>query len=205
MGKRVIQECDLTKQEYDPEETVTLVFKKKGKTGRSYDLSPAAATKLEQQLVAGKEAILPEDWQFGGSVSRRERTETAEGGRRRGRTFEDVAGDDVEDDSRFVREKKAELREAGVIHEPEEGQEQTREEPTESVIGEAVGAPKSKDACPHLNKGRIQTTLRGGKRAVYRLCSDCRKRIPEMTTAAKDAFLNGKTDPDVRSRDLTPS
>ena len=33
MAKRVIQECDLTKQEYDPADTVIITIKKKDKTG----------------------------------------------------------------------------------------------------------------------------------------------------------------------------
>ena len=75
MAKRIIQECDLTKQEYDPDETVTLVFKKKGKTnGRTYELSSSAATKLEQQLVAGKEAALEEGWGFTKNNSRTPRS-----------------------------------------------------------------------------------------------------------------------------------
>ncbi|MCI0559952.1 MAG: hypothetical protein MN733_15785, partial [Nitrososphaera sp.] len=125
MAKRVIQECDLTKQEYDPEETVTLVIKKKGKqSGRTYELSPSAAAKLEQQLVAGKESILPDDWQFGGT-SRRASAETSSDSRRR-RTLGDLEAEDEQDDTKFVAKKKAELREAGVIK-PEEEQ---REEPT---------------------------------------------------------------------------
>lgn len=195
MAKRVIQECDLTKQEYDPDETVTLVFKKKGKSGRTYELSSSAATKLEQQLVAGKEAILPEDWQFSG-VSRRAATATNSDGRRR-RTLEDLETEEGQDDTKFVSKKKAELKEAGVIKDEE------RQEPAEQVISEALEAPKSKNnGCRHLNKGRIQTTLKGGKRFIYRKCVDCRTNVPEMTTETREAFMNGKTDPDVRARDL---
>lgn len=193
MAKRVIQECDLTKQEYDPDETVTLVIKKKGKqSGRTYELSQNAATKLEQQLVAGKEAALLEDWQFGGTG--RQLLVPTNSNDKQHRTLGDL---EAEDDSKFVSDKRAELKEAGVIKAEE------REEPAESVVSEALGAPKSNGGCRHLNKGRIQTTLKGSKRFVYRMCADCRTRIPEMTTEERKAFMDGKTDPDVRVRDLT--
>lgn len=190
MGKRVIIECDLTKQEYDPDGTVTLVLKRAGKkAGRTYELSPDAAAKLEQQLVAGPEAKLPVDWKFiGASVSE------SHPRARPKRTLEDLENE-PEDDSSFVAAKKAELKEAGVI------QETPREEPAEIVVSEALGAPKG-SKCPHLNKGRVQTTLKGGKRFAFRTCKECRAKIPMATVEEKEAFMNGKLDSDVRMRDL---
>lgn len=188
MGKRVIIECDLTKQEYDPDGTVTLVFKRAGKkAGRTYELSPDAAAKLEQQLVAGPK--LPSNWIFAGFAE----PESAPRARPK-RTLEDLENE-PEDDSSFVAAKKAELKEAGVI------QETPREEPTEIVVSEALGAPKG-SKCSHLNKGRVQTTLKGGKRFAFRTCKECRAKIPMATVEEKEAFMNGKLDSDVRMRDL---
>lgn len=188
MAKRVIQECDLTKQEYDPDETVKLTITRNGKKGRTYELSADAANKLEQQLVGGPQ--LPVGWSFGGTVQA-----TVEDRPSGGKTLGDL---EAEDDAKFVASKKAELREAGVLT------DEQREEPQEEVLAETLGAPKNDNGCRHINKGRIQTTLKGGKRSVYRLCNDCRTRIPEMTAEERRSFMAGKvSDPDVRARDLT--
>lgn len=191
MAKRVVQECDLTKQEYDPDETVVITFKHKGKTrGRAYDLSPAAAAKLEQQLVGGDK--LGEDWGFYAQAS-------PERGRapRPARTVGDLNADSVSAE-RTIADKKAELREAGII--PAQATA-TVQEAEVSEVTEIVGGKKD---CPHMNKGRIQTTLRDGKRFIFRLCTECRARIPEMSKASKDAFLEGKVSKgdDVNIREL---
>lgn len=52
MAKRTIQECDLTKQEFDPEKAVIITLKTKDKKGRSYELCPDAAELLERALVS---------------------------------------------------------------------------------------------------------------------------------------------------------
>lgn len=180
MARRVVQECDLTKQEYDPAETVTLVIKKNGKkTGRTYELSSAAASKLEQQLVSGNS--LPENWSFGSAVVMRDTS--AQGGERR--TLADLDTDNLPDDSEFVAAKKKEM--AGTEAELEVVEDEVLPEP-------AVGA----DDCHHLNKGPIQTTMNGGKRKIYRTCRDCRKRINEKTKDEKASFLGAKAPPDTR-------
>ena len=116
----------------------------------------------------------------------------------RGRTLEDMEEEEPEDDSRAVAEKKRELREAGVI-----GDESPREVPTDGPVGEVLGAPKSKCPTRHMNKGRIQTTMRDGSRFIYRVCSDCQKRIPEKTAGDKQAYRNQKTPKGVQVRDLS--
>jgi hypothetical protein len=187
MAKRVIQECDLTKQEYDPDETVVLVIKKKGKqTGRTYELSSSAATKLEQQLVAGKEAALDENWNF--SVSNKPIRATNKP------TTRTLA--DLESEEQIIANKQAELRQAGII-------EAEREAPEKPVLSGVIETPVNSNGCRHLNKSRIQTTLKGGKRFAFRTCADCRIKIPEMTIDEKKAFMSGKPDPDVNMRDLT--
>jgi len=186
MGKRVIQECDLTKLEYDPDETVKITITRNGKKGRTYELSADAANKLEQQLVGGPK--LSADWSFGTTTFSRE----VESNKPR------TLGDLEADDASFVADKRAELKEAGVIS------DEQRQEPEEEILAEPLGAPKSTNGCRHLNKGRIQTTLKGGKRSIYRLCNDCRTRVPEMTAEERKSFMAGKiADPDVRVREIT--
>ena len=193
MARRVVQECDLTKQEYDPAETVTVVIKRSGKkTGRTYELSAAAAAKLEQQLVSGEK--LPEGWGFGGGT-RQGRSEAANEGSGR-RTLADLDtdnnSDDTErgDDATFVAAKKREMVEEGVDTEPREKSED------QATILPGMGGDGS--GCMHINKSPIQTTMKNGKRHIYRTCRDCRKRISERTVEERAAFLGAKAPSDTR-------
>lgn len=192
MAKRVVQECDLTKQEYDPDETVTITFKQKNKArARSYDLSPEAAGKLEQQLVGGPK--LTAEWGFYAA-----QPAASQGrGPRPARTVGDLDREPNEAE-RTIAEKKAELREAGVIPAEENNKPQ---EAQVSEVTEIVGGKKD---CLHMNKGRIQTTLRDGKRFIFRLCTECRARIPEMSKASRDAFIGGQLNKadDINIREL---
>lgn len=52
MARRIINECDLTKKEYDPADTVQITIKAGKKKGRTYELSPEAAEVLERALVS---------------------------------------------------------------------------------------------------------------------------------------------------------
>jgi len=183
MARRVVQECDLTKQEYDPADTVTLVIKKSGKkTGRTYELSAVAAAKLEQQLVSGNK--LPEDWDFVGGA-RQSHSENP--GRR---TFADLDDDSPrEDDASFVTAKKREMIEEGVDTDPRE----ISEDQDIILPGMAVDGK-----CLHINKSPINTTMKDGRRHIYRTCRDCRKRINEKTVEEKAAFLGAKAPTDTR-------
>lgn len=191
MAKRVIQECDLTKQEYDPDETVIITIKKKGKTkGRSYDLSPEAAAKLEQQLVADSGAELDEGWYFANGLAENQPVDLTprEPDKAPGTTFEEVA---AATDEKMIAEKRAALKESGVT-------EDDREE--DSTPERALGT-QSENGCKHLNKGRIQTTLRKGKRFAYRQCRDCNEKVPEMTKAEKQDYMSGKLPADIQLKD----
>jgi hypothetical protein len=176
MAKRVIQECDLTKQEYDPEETVSITIKKKGKTkGRTYDLSPNAAAKLEQQLVAGSDAALGNDWAFFQMLP------TSTPSRLRGDTIIGSQADDgIEDDSSFVAAKKAELRKEGILD------EEVREDIT-GPVSEAVGVIQGN--CSHINKSGIQVSADHKK---YRTCNACDKVILEHSSKDRQAYMNTK-------------
>lgn len=193
MARRVVQECDLTKQEYDPAETVTLVIKKSGKkTGRTYELSAAAAARLEQQLVSGNK--LPEGWDFVGGARQSHSESTSENPGRR--TLADLDTDsqsgDTErgDDATFVTAKKREMVEEGVDTEPRE-----RSEDQATIL---PGIAVDGSGCMHINKSSIQTTMKNGKRHIYRTCRDCRKRISERTVEEKAAFLGAKAPTDTR-------
>ena len=189
--KRTIIECDLTKQEYDPDETVTITFKQKNKArARSYDLSPEAAGKLEQQLVGGPK--LTREWGFYAAQPQAGR------GPRPARTVGDLDTDAISAE-RTIADKKAELREAGVIPADE-----TSSKPQEAEVSEVTEIVGGKKDCLHMNKGRIQTTLRDGKRFIFRLCTECRARIPEMSKASRDAFIGGQLNKadDINIREL---
>jgi len=202
MAKRTIIECDLTKQEIGDDDTVfTLKVAKKGtRTNMTYELSSAAAEALLAQLNGRKE--LREGWQFSSPGDMPVRPPGVRDGTPRRRTLGDLddEGDDEEepeDDSRFVAEKKASLREAGVL---DEESDETEERQQDGPVAKAVGA--NRDKCIHMNKGRVQVTMRGGKRYVYRKCADCREDIPEMTSEARQQYMSGKAPKGVRIRDL---
>lgn len=174
----MIQECDLTKREIpEGEDLVTVIIKKDGKrTGRTYELSASAAAKLEQQLIAGKECILAENWSFGSSSSPIiEKRKLADFD-----VQEDIEEEEILEIEDKISAKKKEI---------EDGEE------------EFIPAPAIKNGCRHLNKGRIQTTLKDGKRFVYRLCVECRNRVPEITSQERTDYMNGKPPSDVNIRD----
>lgn len=208
MAKRVIHECDLTKREFDPEDdqVFTLSIAKKGrKAPMKYELSAAAAEQLLAQLNGRKE--LREGWSFYSPGDMTPHPPGVRGGESpRRRTLGDLeeevpqeADEPFEDDAKFVTAKKASLREEGVLgDDPEE--ETPRELPQDGPVGKAMGA--STGSCSHMNKGRVQITMRGGKRYVYRKCVDCRKEFPEMSSEARQQYMSGKPPKGVRIRDL---
>lgn len=181
MAKRVVQECDLTKQEYDPSETVTLVIKRAGKkAGRTYELSGEAASKLEQQLVAGVK--LDTNWGFSSGQGSSRPTGSAP------RTLGDLEDEtgfepEVENDEAFIAEKMSQRKAVA----------QTTEESAETET-----TAVSEGGCYHMNKGPIQTTMRAGKRQIYRVCRECRERIPEKRKDDKSKFMNAKAPADSR-------
>jgi len=173
MAKRVVQECDLTKQEYDPAETVTLIIKRSGKkTGRTYELSPDAAAKLETQLVSGQK--LDANWTFLTNMMEFKSGETK-------RTLGDL--DEKTEDANFIASKKQELKDEGVDLSPRE-----LEDDTETVLPDLSDGTK----CLHMNKGPIQTTMKQGERYIYRICRECRSRISEKSKDDRNSFMNGK-------------
>ena len=184
MARRVIHECDLTKREFDPEneKVFTLSIAVKGKKApMKYELSASTAEKVLAQLNGSN--TLKEDWSFSNGDYAPAVDDTPE--ERPRRTLGDL---EDEDDSQFVADKKAELREAGLLREEDEPV-------AESVINVTSG-------CTHINKGPIQTTLRKGKRHIFRRCKECQTKVPEMSSADRQGFMGGQLPADVRLRDL---
>lgn len=197
MARRVVQECDLTKQEYDPSETVTLVIKRGGKKSRTYELSSDAAAKIEQQLVSGKQ--LSNDWFFASVLPAVAR----EGGPRR--TLGDLEHetpneDDKETDAQFIAGKKREMTEEGVDLDSRE-----KDDESESVIPDL----RTSGDCLHMNKGRIEFHVRAGERHYFRKCRECQSRVPEKQKGERASYMNAKAprgtraehDPRVKERE----
>lgn len=61
---------------------------------------------------------------------------------------------------------------------------------------------ESESNCRHMNKGRIQATVKDGKRFIYRVCNLCRARIPESTAESREEYLNGNLPSDINLRSL---
>ncbi|MCV0439811.1 MAG: hypothetical protein K5880_14380 [Hydrogenophaga sp.] len=170
----------------------------------TYELSAEAAEALLAQLNGRKE--LAEGWQFVSPGDMQPKPPGVRGGSERRRTLEDLeaeAGEEEEepaDDASFVAEKKASLREQGVLGDEDSDEEASPRESTGGPVEKALGG--SGNRCSHMNKGRIQTTMRGKKRLIYRRCNDCRKDIPEITSEARQQYMSGKTPQGVNIRDL---
>jgi len=180
MAKRVIHECDLSKQEISEDDTIfTLKLTKKGtRSNMTYELSSASAEKLLAQLNSRNE--LDDNWSFEAEVQ--EVFQPQRPKRTLGDLEDEVFEEPEESDAGFVAEKKAELREAGVI-------EEERELSSDTPVSKALGAV---DGCTHINKSRIKITMRGKKRFAYRNCIECGKEIEEASAEGKKSYMTAK-------------
>jgi hypothetical protein len=195
MAKRVVQECDLCKGEYDPDDTHIISVKKKGKQkAHTYDLCPECAEKIQQQLVAKSSDVLPEEWEFCSPNSAR--TNEQEGRLRRavglaeadeapvrGSRRAEITAQQEDDDmiARKEDERRAALAEAG---HPEEEQEEPREVPYETV----EPAPLDDGSCAHMNRGRIQV-VRG---QFVQECRDCGETLEPNSSSERAAYMGAK-------------
>lgn len=191
MSKRTIHECDLTKLEFDPteEKVFMLSIAVKGrKAPMKYELSSSAAERLLAQLNGSE--TLSANWSFGDHKAPVARETTRESSKK---TLGDLENEDpIEDDSHFVAEKKKELRAKGVID-----AETPREQPDSGLYQQ----PASSNGCSHLNKGRIQTTMRDKKRYIYRQCNGCGREIEEAKASAKKSYMSGNLPAGVNLKD----
>ena len=187
MAKRTIYECDLSKEEFDPDEAVIISFKKKGKrTASTFELSPRSAEKLLTQLNGNRE--LPEDWDFvsqftGPTVDLSPEESYQSPSERRETLAQDV--DDAElhalEQRKVHRRADAEARR----DENEMSDEEEFEAASPSIVGPATVKP-SGDGCPHMNRTRVNLTMRHKKRYAYRTCKDCGVELPESTLAERE-------------------
>ena len=166
MAKRTIQECDLTKREYDPEETVKITIKAAGKRqGRTYELSSHAAQILERQLVSGKP--LADDWDF---VVSRKPTRRSE-----------IIDVDEDDNDSLASRIKSEQRDRI-------GNDEEETDVFVELFSEFV--PGDDPDCIHMNKGRVTTTLRDKKKFVYQKCTGCGAEIPVKSSRDNNDYMS---------------
>lgn len=174
MAKRIIHECDLTKDEIKEDDTLfTLKISKKGTRANStYELSSSAAEKLLAQLNGTEQ--LPNNWSFSGSK------------RQAARTLGDLETDESfiqsKSDEQMIAEKRKQLTEAGVDTTPQE-------------------VPDDGN-CRHINKTTIQTSLRNGSQYFYRRCKKCGREIPEMPADVRRGYTSEKPPTGVNIREI---
>lgn len=182
MGHKKIVFCDLTKLEVSADTPlVSITIKIPGKkTGRTYELSPESAAKLEQQLVSDNK--LATDWQFANSKIIDTSLQTRPPFSASKRTLADLDTD--ENDSIAAK--------AHLEHIEEEAIEETPEEPVD------LGLAVDNSGCLHANKGPVSVGMKNGKRFIYKQCKKCRRRIPERSKKERDAFITATPPEDSR-------
>jgi hypothetical protein len=184
MAKRVVQECDLCKGEYDPDETHSIAVKKKGKSkANAYDLCPDCAEKIQQQLVAKSSDGLAPDWSFAAPLDQ-SFLQAKEPSPARGSRREEVTAEQQEDDDLIARknaERAAAASEAGQSI-PE--QAEAPEVPYETVAPE----PLEDGSCPHMNRGPIRP--RGGQ--FLQECRDCGADLLPNTSDDRGSYMAAK-------------
>lgn len=166
------------KTEYDPDETVTITIKQKGKRkGRSYDLCPEAAEALEQALVSKK----PHTVVVRGKKITEEVVRTAE------MMYSD---DDLPDDDAFISEKMAQrAAENGDDTPPKSDMEV--EAASERV---AVGGGMTEDGaqCMHPNKTPPRNRTVKGKKGFWHVCKDCGALIKPISAKSREEYHRAK-------------
>jgi hypothetical protein len=173
MAKRIVQECDLCKGEYDPDDTHIISVKKKGKQKANvYDLCPNCAEKIQQQLVAQSSETLEALWRFGYlpvaeadvKCGNPEPEREVRGSRRA--ELESLQQADNDLISRKDNERRNSLKEAG--------QTMTEEAEATEVPYETVApAPLEDGSCAHMNRGRIQAV----QGQFLQECRDCGEKL----------------------------
>ncbi len=177
MASRTIQECDLSKTEYDPDSTVTIVFKRKGKRGRQYDLSAESAETLEQAFVSTEaHKIVPVQRMSGhrqdGSSESRPDTEDLS-------TKRTVGDFDIDSDDALIAEKERGRKEFN----------ETLENHPEEIITVQPPVTEEQERCLHANKTPKRPKTVGKKRGFYQECKDCGKLIKARSMKSQRAYL----------------
>jgi len=174
MAKRIIHECDLTKREYDPEDTVKITITRKSKKGRAYEISSDAAEMLEKQLVAGEELV--EGWDFHGveqiyspqEVSPAPRQETK------------FIAEEEDSELKAILEKKRRIQANDEEEHPKRAAK--KEDWSDYQPKRRLGD------CMHMNKGGIQFK----DDAAYRVCKNCGAKVPEKKRTEQSEYMGAK-------------
>ena len=148
-----------------------LSLKKSGKKNTNkFEVCEDCTDKLQKQLVAGENA---QEWSF---ATVRVVAETKP----------EIIYTDTEDDENNMRRLK----------------DQERLETLSSMDIDPVEmeTPPDSGDCVHMNKGRVNLTMRNGKKFAYRICKQCRQQIPEHNLGSKDKYRNQKLEKDINLR-----
>jgi len=175
MARKVVYECDLTKREYDPDETVTITIKRGGKVGRKYEISDEAAKLLEGQLTAGER--LPEGWAFISEPLFTPASAALEAGRGASASARRLHLAEQADDAENRDEDDALARKIKADHKERLEEESPPEEEEEEK------GPVDQNDCPHMNRTRVQMT----ENSAYVNCKDCGAKLPLKKTSERDA------------------
>lgn len=196
MAKRIIQQCDLCKGEYDPDDTHLITVKKKGKQkGNVFDLCPECAAKIQRQLVAASSEMLDVNWTFDGlsklppgmvispadlQAIADEITIAPRGSARAAQEADIAAAQQADDDliTRKEGERRTAMAEAG---QPLEEEQEASEVPYETV----APAPLEDGGCGHMNKGRIYTV----NKQFVQDCRDCGETLVPNTASDRAAYM----------------
>jgi hypothetical protein len=155
----MVQTCDLYKTEYDPDQTVTIVFKSKDKRkGQSYDLCPEAAEALQQALVSRVPHRITELSPIGDTPECRLSVTTVPSHPEMD-VFQ-VQTEKALDDDAFITMKLA-----------ERGLE-----------------PKSSEECLHLNKTPPRQRTVNGENGFWHICKDCKALIKPTTAKSRKEY-----------------
>jgi hypothetical protein len=185
MAKRTIHECDLTKQEMDPEDSFVLVLKKRGKRtkGSEFEISASSAELLLQQLNSNYR--LPQGWSFA-TIKRPVNIPPD--------SLEDIEVEDLQP-LQTAPEVRADLQreptDEELAGEPERWEVARAEnrDTSHTISGPETVAPEG-DECIHMNKGRVHLGMKGGRRDAYRLCKDCGAKVPELRQQTRSRLTN---------------
>lgn len=187
MASRTIQECDLYKTEYDPEGTVTVTFKIKGKRkGQSYDLSPEAAEALQKAMVSRTAHHIV------AASKPRGKPATPNG---QSRALGDVFDEDgLPDDDEFVSQKMAQRKLHGDPDTPPPTTPETETEVASERITVGGGTTEDGGKCRHINKTPPRQRVVGGKNGFWHVCKDCQTLIKPVASKSR-ATYHGATAP----------
>lgn len=177
MARRIVNECDLSKREFDAKNAVTISLKSKNKKSRSYELSPESAEALEKALVSREShSIIPEDPQRLYRESEQKTNKQPQ-----------TVGDLMEEDDDALVARKQKEREDFRKELPETDKDNSKE--------------SAKKTCSHMNKSRPTIATKKGKRGFWVKCLDCGIERPAASVSDREAFMSEDVPEGVRVKE----